>query len=573
MSSSPAQCAPAALHRVPTSPLSGQRTGTSGLRKKTRDFMAPHYLPNWVQALFNALELDPARSLRGYTLVLGGDGRYFNEEAAQVILKMAAANGVRRVVIGQGGLLATPAVSNLIRRIAAAGGIIMTASHNPGGPDNDWGIKYNTSNGAPAPESLTDVIYERTLDISEYLIADIPDVDLSVVAEHHFGDSFSVEVIDSTAAYLDMCREVFDFDLIRGFVTRRDFTMVADAMHGVASVYMRDILMGEFGLPASCLLHAESRADFGGLHPDPNLTYAKELVDLMLCEDGPVFGIAADGDADRNMILGRNCFVCPSDSVAIIAEHAPKCIPAFDGGLPGVARSMPTSSALDRVAKAANIPVYEVPTGWKFFCNLMDDGRISICGEESFGTGCNVTREKDFGFAMLSWLSILASHNKDVPLGGQLVQVADIVRSHFARFGRSYYVRYDFEECDAANANSMMSALDEFSKDTSSIVGAKFGQYTVEDVVQFRYQDPVDGSVAEKQGIIIHFEGGSRVIFRLSGTGSVGATIRMYLEKYEGPDGLLEENPQEYTRELADSALELSKLREFTGREEPSVIT
>ncbi|KAJ8447686.1 hypothetical protein Cgig2_031740 [Carnegiea gigantea] len=558
------------VNRVETKPYDGQKPGTSGLRKKVKVFIQPHYLQNFVQATFNALSAD---KIKGKTLVVSGDGRYFSKEAIQIIIKMSAANGVKCVWVGQNGLLSTPAVSAVIReRVGkdgskASGAFILTASHNPGGPNEDFGIKYNMENGGPAPEGVTDKIYENTTTIKDYLIAeDLPDVDISKIGVSSFSGPdgpFEVEVFDSTETYVKL--------------------MNYDALHGVAGVYAKRIFLEELGASESSLLNCTPKEDFGGGHPDPNLTYAKELVQRMGLGksntegEPPEFGAAADGDADRNMILGKRFFVTPSDSVAIIAANAVGAIPYFSGGLKGVARSMPTSAALDVVAQHLNLKFFEVPTGWKFFGNLMDAGLCSICGEESFGTGSDHVREKDGIWAVLAWLAILAHKNKDNLSGEKLVSVEDIVRQHWATYGRHYYTRYDYENVDAGGAKELMaylvnlqSKLDEVNK---IVKGVRSDVSNVIRADEFEYKDPVDSSVSKHQGIRYFFEDGSRLVFRLSGTGSEGATIRVYIEQYEKDPAKTGRDSQEALKPLVDVAIKLSKMQEFTGRSEPTVIT
>ncbi|CAM8957129.1 unnamed protein product [Rhodiola kirilowii] len=577
------------ITRVQTSPIEGQKPGTSGLRKKVKVFKQPHYLENFVQSTFNALT---ESKVRGATLVVSGDGRYYSEQAIQTIISMAAANGVRRVWVGQHGLLSTPAVSAVIReRVGhdgskSTGAFILTASHNPGGPTEDFGIKYNMENGGPAPESITDKIFENTKSIKEYLIAeDIPNVDISVIGitslEGPEG-SFEVDVFDNADDYVKLMKSIFDFESIQKLLTSPNFSFCYDALHGVAGAYVARILQNKLGAKESSLLNCTPKEDFGGGHPDPNLTYAKELVARMglgsnAAKDPPEFGAAADGDADRNMVLGKRFFVTPSDSVAIIAANAVESIPYFSSGLKGVARSMPTSAALDVVAKSLNLKFFEVPTGWKFFGNLMDAGMCSVCGEESFGTGSDHIREKDGIWAVLAWLSILASKNKENLGGGKLVTVEDIVRQHWATYGRHYYTRYDYENVDAGAAKELMaylvklqSNLDEVNKivkETSSDVS------NVANADEFEYTDPVDGSVSKHQGIRYLFEDGSRLVFRLSGTGSEGATIRLYIEQYEKDSSKTGRDSQDALGPLVKVALGLSKMEEFTGRSAPTVIT
>ncbi|XP_021727267.1 phosphoglucomutase, cytoplasmic [Chenopodium quinoa] len=578
------------VSRISTKPYDGQKPGTSGLRKKVKVFAQPHYLENFVQSTFNALT---AEKIKGKTLVVSGDGRYYSEEAIQIIIKMSAANGVKRVWVGQNTLLSTPAVSAVIReRVGkdgskASGAFILTASHNPGGPTEDFGIKYNMENGGPAPEGVTDKIYENTTTIKEYLTAeDLPDVDISKIGTTSFSGpdgEFEVEVFDSTDTYVKLMKSIFDFEAIKKLLACPKFTFCYDALHGVAGVYAKRIFVEELDANESSLLNCTPKKDFGGGHPDPNLTYAKELVQRMglgkTNTEGelPEFGAAADGDADRNMILGKRFFVTPSDSVAIIAANAVEAIPYFSGGLKGVARSMPTSAALDVVAKALSLKFFEVPTGWKFFGNLMDAGLCSVCGEESFGTGSDHVREKDGIWAVLAWLSILALKNKDKLNGENLVTVEDIVRQHWATYGRHYYTRYDYENVDAGGAKELMAHLVNLQSDLSEVnkivKGVNSTVANVKDADEFEYTDPVDGSVSKHQGIRYLFEDGSRLVFRLSGTGSEGATVRVYIEQYVNDSSKISRDSQEALKPLVDVALKLSKMQEFTGRSEPTVIT
>lgn len=577
------------ISRVETTPFDGQKPGTSGLRKKVKVFVQPHYLENFVQATFNALS---AEKVRGATLVVSGDGRYYSKDAIQIITKMAAASGVRRIWIGQNGLLSTPAVSAVIRERTgvdgsrASGAFILTASHNPGGPHEDFGIKYNMENGGPAPEAITDKIYENTKTIKEYFIADLPDVDISTIGVTSFGGpegQFDVEVFDSASDYVKLMKSIFDFESIRKLLTSPKFTFCYDALHGVAGAYAKRIFVEELGAQESSLLNCTPKEDFGGGHPDPNLTYAKELVARMglgkseTQDEPPEFGAAADGDADRNMILGKRFFVTPSDSVAIIAANAVDAIPYFSAGLKGVARSMPTSAALDVVAKHLNLKFFEVPTGWKFFGNLMDAGLCSICGEESFGTGSDHIREKDGIWAVLAWLSILAHKNKENLGGEKLVTVEEIVRQHWATYGRHYYTRYDYENVDAGAAKELMAYLVKLQSslpEVNEIVkSARPDVSKVVDADEFEYKDPVDGSISKHQGIRYLFEDGSRLVFRLSGTGSEGATIRLYIEQYEKDPSKTGRDSQDALAPLVEVALKLSKMLEFTGRSAPTVIT
>lgn len=577
------------ISKVETTPFDGQKPGTSGLRKKVKVFVQPHYLENFVQATFNALS---AEKVRGATLVVSGDGRYYSKDAIQIITKMAAANGVRRIWIGQNGLLSTPAVSAVIRERTgvdgsrASGAFILTASHNPGGPHEDFGIKYNMENGGPAPEAITDKIYENTKTIKEYFIADLPDVDISTIGVTSFGGpegQFDVEVFDSASDYVKLMKSIFDFESIKKLLTSPKFTFCYDALHGVAGAYAKRIFVEELGAQESSLLNCTPKEDFGGGHPDPNLTYAKELVARMglgkseTQDEPPEFGAAADGDADRNMILGKRFFVTPSDSVAIIAANAVDAIPYFSAGLKGVARSMPTSAALDVVAKHLNLKFFEVPTGWKFFGNLMDAGLCSICGEESFGTGSDHIREKDGIWAVLAWLSILAHKNKENLGGEKLVTVEEIVRQHWATYGRHYYTRYDYENVDAGAAKELMAYLVKLQSslpEVNEIVKSACPDVSkVVDADEFEYKDPVDGSVSKHQGIRYLFDDGSRLVFRLSGTGSEGATIRLYIEQYEKDPSKTGRDSQEALAPLVEVALKLSKMQEFTGRSAPTVIT
>ncbi|CAN0877089.1 Phosphoglucomutase, cytoplasmic [Linum grandiflorum] len=574
---------------VQSSPIDGQKPGTSGLRKKVKVFMQQHYLENFVQSTFNALT---AEKVRGATLVVSGDGRYYSKEAIQVIIKMAAANGVRRVWVGQNGLLSTPAVSAVIRERVGAdgskatGAFILTASHNPGGPDEDFGIKYNMENGGPAPEGITDKIYENTKTIKEYLTSDVPDVDISTIAVANFTGpegQFDVDVFDSASDYVKLMKSIFDFESMKKLVTSPNFSFCYDALHGVGGAYAKSIFVEELGAKESSLLNCVPKEDFGGGHPDPNLTYAKELVARMglgkssTDVEPPEFGAAADGDADRNMILGKRFFVTPSDSVAIIAANAVESIPYFSSGLKGVARSMPTSAALDVVAKSLNLKFFEVPTGWKFFGNLMDAGLCSVCGEESFGTGSDHIREKDGIWAVLAWLSILAYKNKDNLSGGKLVTVEDIVRKHWATYGRHYYTRYDYENVDAGAAKELMANLVNLQSNLAGVneivKGIRSDVSKVVNADEFEYKDPVDGSISAHQGVRYLFEDGSRLVFRLSGTGSVGATIRLYIEQYEKDPSKIGRESQDALSPLVEVALKLSKMQEYTGRSAPTVIT
>ncbi|KAI8804229.1 hypothetical protein BJ742DRAFT_825415 [Cladochytrium replicatum] len=548
---------------IPTNPFEGQKPGTSGLRKRVKVFQQPHYTENFVQCILSSI---PGGS-SGATLVVGGDGRYFSKDAIKIIIELAAGNGVTKVIIGKDGILSTPAASNLIRKRGATGGILLTASHNPGGPENDFGIKYNISNGGPAPEGITDAIFAESLKISLYSVASLPAIDVSEIGTQTFGDgTFVVEVVDSVDDYVTLMKEIYDFESIKGFFkARKDFTVLFDSMHGVTGPYAKRILVDELGLPKTSVMNFVPLEDFGGGHPDPNLTYAHELVERVE-KEGVSFGAASDGDGDRNMIIGKGCFVNPSDSVAVIAANAFD-IPYFKHtGLKGLARSMPTSASIDRVAKKLGVSVYEVPTGWKFFGNLMDAGKLSICGEESFGTGSDHIREKDGIWAVLAWLSILAVKNQTNPS----VSLNSILADHYKEYGRNYFSRYDFEEVSSEGANEMMKHLRSYMSD-SNFHGAAFQQYTVALMDDFEYTDSIDHSVSSNQGLRIIFTDGSRIIFRLSGTGSQGATIRLYVEKYDAVETGLE--TQKAIADLISLAYTLSGLPAYTGRTEPTVIT
>ena len=549
------------IRMVATTPFTDQKPGTSGLRKRVQVFRQPHYLENFVQSIFDTIAAPPDS-----VLVLGGDGRYYNREAIQIILKMAAANGFGRVLVGRGGILSTPAASCVIRKCRTYGGIILSASHNPGGPDGDFGIKYNTANGGPAPEKVTEAIYAASRQIAQYRIAAAPDVDLDALGDSSLGDMM-VSVIDPVSDYAELMESLFDFASIRALLAG-GFRIKFDAMHAVTGPYAREIFVNRLGAPAYSLINAEPLEDFGGGHPDPNLTYAHELVEALYGGDAPDFGAASDGDGDRNMILGRHFFVTPSDSLAILAANAHR-VPGYQQGLAGIARSMPTSAAADRVAATLGIPCYETPTGWKFFGNLMDAGKVTLCGEESFGTGSNHIREKDGLWAVLFWLNILAAR-------GQSVEA--IVREHWARFGRNVYSRHDYEGIPTDAANGVMRLLHERFAELQACTeqgrgGAQFGHLQVRLCDDFSYTDPVDGSVSTGQGIRILFVDGSRIVFRLSGTGTEGATLRLYLESYEPDVSKHHLDAQQALATLISIALEISELRQRTGRERPTVIT
>jgi phosphoglucomutase len=556
------------INTVATEAFKDQKPGTSGLRKKVAVFKAGHYLHNFVQATYNSL---PADKLKGSTLVVGGDGRYWNKEALQIIIKISAGNGIGKLLIGQDGILSTPAVSAIIRARHAYGALILTASHNPGGPENDFGIKYNISNGGPAPEAITNAIYDHTLKIKEFKTADLPDIDLSKLGKHTW-QGFEVEVIDSVDDYLHLMQSVFDFAALKKLIARPDFKFVYDSMSGVTGVYTRRIFADVLGASADSLMNAYPAEDFNGHHPDPNLTYAHELVERVYKGDYEL-GAASDGDGDRNMILGRAFFVNPSDSVAVIAANA-SAIPYFRSGLKGLARSMPTSAALDRVAKDLGVEFFEVPTGWKFFGNLMDAGKLSICGEESFGTGSDHIREKDGIWAVLSWLSILASRNPDS--SKPFVGVAQVVREHWAKYGRNFFSRYDYEEVSSKDGDEVMRILGEHVS-SGSLVGktltddASGTSYVVAATDNFEYTDPIDKSVSKNQGLRILFKDGSRIIYRLSGTGSSGATIRVYFDAYDNKN--VDRETADALRPLISIGLKLGKIVETTKRESPTVIT
>lgn len=541
------------IESIATQPFQDQKPGTSGLRKKVKVFQQAHYLENFVQSIFNAIDI-PSDA----TLTLGGDGRFYNTEAIQTIIKMAAANGFAKVLVGQHGILSTPAASNIIRQYKTLGGVILSASHNPGGPDEDFGIKYNTANGGPAPEKITNSIYEGSKAITSYQISTLPEVDLAKIGSTQY-DGFTVEVIDSVKDYADLMEELFDFDAIKALLAS-GFQLKFDAMHAVTGPYAKEVLTNRLGASADSLMNCEVSETFGGGHPDPNLTYAHELVDVVYGDDAPDFGAASDGDGDRNMILGQRFFVTPSDSLAIIAANAP-LIPAYSTGIAGVARSMPTSGAVDRVAEKLGIDCYETPTGWKFFGNLMDAGKVTLCGEESFGTGSNHVREKDGLWAVLCWLNIVAAKKQSVEM---------IVKSHWAAYGRNVYSRHDYEGVPTEQANDVMSHL---RAQFTSLIGQTIGNYQVDTCDDFSYVDPVDGSESHQQGIRILFTDGSRIVFRLSGTGTQGATIRIYLEAYEPDESKHHLDAQEALEEMINIAMQLSDLKEKTGRDKPTVIT
>jgi phosphoglucomutase len=542
------------LKTVATRPVEGQLPGTSGLRKKVTVFQQPGYLENFVQSLFDVLP-----GLAGSTLVLGGDGRYHNDVAIQTILRLAAANGVGRVLVGRGGILSTPAVSDLIRRQGAFGGIVLSASHNPGGPDGDFGIKYNIANGGPAPEKLTEAIHQRTLAIDRWLKLDSPDIDLQREGQTLLG-AMRIEVVDPVASYAALMQRLFDFERIRALLTRGDFAICFDAMHAVTGPYAHAILEGQLGAPAGSVINGVPLPDFGGGHPDPNPTYADQLIGRMFAAGAPDFGAASDGDGDRNMIVGRRFIVTPSDSLAVLAANA-TLVPGYASGLKGVARSMPTSAAVDRVAKALGIPCHETPTGWKFFGNLLDAGLCTLCGEESAGTGSDHVREKDGLWAVLFWLNILAVR------GGS---VESIVREHWQRFGRNVYSRHDYEGVDAEVARQIVEDL---RKSLPALPGRELAGLKIARADDFGYTDPVDGSVSRGQGLRVFFADGSRFVLRASGTGTEGATLRLYLERFESDAARHAIETQAALQPLIDAAEALTGLRARSGRDRPTVIT
>ena len=542
-----------AIQIINTAPIAGQRPGTSGLRKKVAVFSAAQYLENFVQSVFDTLG-----DCHGQTLVLGGDGRFYNRAAIQTVLRMAAAHGYARVLLGQGGILSTPAVSCVIRKHGASGGIILSASHNPGGPDGDFGIKYNIANGGPAPEKVTEAMFARTQTITEYRISDAADIDLDALGLARI-EQMTVEVIDSVADYGALMQQLFDFDAIRSLFAG-GLRICFDGMHAVSGPYATAILEGMLGAPKGSVINGVPLEDFGGGHPDPNPVNAQELIAIMAAEDAPDFGAASDGDGDRNMIVGRRFDVTPSDSLAILAANA-TVAPGYREGLSGIARSMPTSGAADRVASALGIPCHETPTGWKFFGTLLDADMATLCGEESYGTGSNHVREKDGLWAVLFWLNLLAQKQQSVE---------DIVRAHWATYGRNYYSRHDYEDIDSAGAQQLMEAV---RGQLAALPGQVFDGYTVALADDFSYTDPVDGSVAKQQGIRIIMTDGARIVLRLSGTGTEGATLRLYLERYEADPAQHDVPTQQALAGLIAVAQQLAQIRERTGRDAPTVTT
>lgn len=535
------------------SPFPDQKPGTSGLRKKVPVFQKPGYTEAFIQSVFDSLS-----GFEGATLVIGGDGRYYNREVIQTAIRMAAGNGFGRVLVGRGGILSTPAASHLIRKNAAFGGLILSASHNPGGPTEDFGIKYNVANGGPAPEKITDAIFARSQVIDRYLIAEFEDVDLDRVGTKEAG-GMTIEVVDPVADYADLMETLFDFDAIRTHIGG-GFRVTFDAMHAVTGPYALEILVRRLGADPDLVINAEPLEDFGGHHPDPNLVHAKALYDTMMGPDAPDFGAASDGDGDRNLIIGKGVFVTPSDSLAMLAANA-HLAPGYRDGLKGIARSMPTSGAADRVAEKLGVEMHETPTGWKFFGNLLDAGRCTICGEESAGTGSDHVREKDGLWAVLLWLNILAARRQSV---------LEIVEDHWVEYGRTYYSRHDYEAVDTDRANRLMGAL---QQNLDQLAGTEAGGLTVERADSFTYHDPIDGSVSRNQGIRIFFDGGSRLVFRLSGTGTSGATLRVYMERHEQDPAHHGQEAQDALAPVIRAADALAGIREWTGRDAPTVIT
>ncbi|RWL82766.1 MAG: alpha-D-glucose phosphate-specific phosphoglucomutase [Mesorhizobium sp.] len=541
------------IKTVPTKPYTDQKPGTSGLRKKVPVFQQEHYAENFIQSIFDALE-----GFEGKTLVIGGDGRFYNREVIQKAIAIAAGNGFGKVMVGQGGILSTPAASNIIRKYKTFGGIILSASHNPGGPHEDFGIKYNAGNGGPAPEKITDAIFARSKEIKNFKIADIGEIDIDTIGTVKAGD-MTVEIIDPVKDYAELMESLFDFEALRKLF-KSGFRMRFDAMHAVTGPYAKEILERRLGAPDGTCRNFKPLPDFGGHHPDPNLVHAKHLYDEMMGPDAPDFGAASDGDGDRNLIIGKGIFVTPSDSVAMLAANA-RLAPGYKDGLKGIARSMPTSGAADRVAEKLGIGIYETPTGWKFFGNLLDAGMATICGEESAGTGSNHVREKDGLWAVLLWLNILAARGESCK---------DIVTEHWETYGRNYYSRHDYEEVESDRANAL---VDELRAKLGSLPGTTVRGLKIAKADDFAYHDPVDGSVSKNQGIRILFEGGSRVVLRLSGTGTSGATLRVYIERYEPDKARHDLDTQEALADLIAAADDIAGIKSHTGRNKPSVIT
>jgi phosphoglucomutase len=547
------------IHTIATAPIAGMKPGTSGLRKKVAEFASPHYLANFVQSVFDAVK--PPQGFSNCILVVGGDGRYYNLPATQLVIKMAAANGFARVMVGQGGILSTPAASCVIRKHAAFGGLILSASHNEGGVHGDFGIKFNAANGGPAPERITDAIYARTLTLSEYFVSDAADIDLDRIGTQQL-EGMTVEVFDPVADYLELMRSLFDFDALRALFSS-GFRLAFDAMHAVTGPYAHAIFERELGAPPGTVRNGTPLPDFGGHHPDPNLVHAKALHDVMMSPNAPDIGAASDGDGDRNLIIGRGIFIAPSDSLAILAANA-HLAPAYRAGIAGIARSMPTSGAADRVAQALGVPCYETPTGWKYFGNLLDAGRVTLCGEESAGTGSSHVREKDGIWAVLLWLNILAVRKQSVQ---------DIARAHWAAYGRNYHTRHDYEGIASTGAKQLM---DELSEKLGLLTGSVLAGRIVKLADDFSYTDPIDASVSAHQGLRIIFDDGSRIVYRLSGTGTSGSTLRVYIERYQSNDGkpaLLAQDTQQALAELITIAEQTARIRHHTGRAAPDVIT
>ncbi len=538
---------------VATTPFQDQQPGTSGLRKKVPVFQQPNYAENFIQSVFDVLE-----GFKGKTLVVGGDGRFYNREVIQKVMKCAAANGFGRIMVGQGGILSPPAASNMIRKYKAFGGLILSASHNPGGPNEDFGIKYNIGNGGPAPEKITEAIFARSKVIDQYKIAEVADIDIDTIGTAKIGET-EIVIFDPVTDYAELMESLFDFDAIRAMI-KGGFGIKFDAMHAVTGPYAKEIFERRLDAPEGSVMNFMPLPDFGGHHPDPNLVYAKELYDLLMSDNAPDFGAASDGDGDRNLIIGRGVFVTPSDSLAMLAANA-HLAPGYKDGIKGIARSMPTSAAADRVAEKLGIGMYETPTGWKFFGNLLDHGKVTICGEESSGTGSDHVREKDGLWAVLLWLNILAVRKESVKA---------IVAEHWARFGRNYYTRHDYEAVDSDIAKKLVSDL---RGKLASLAGASVNGLKIEKTDDFAYRDPIDHSVSEHQGIRIYFEGGSRVVLRLSGTGTSGATIRIYIERYEADQAKHNLDTQETLATLIDAAEQITEVKKRSGRTEPSVVT
>lgn len=538
---------------ISTNPYTDQKPGTSGLRKKVPVFQQENYAENFIQSIFDSLE-----GFEGKSLVIGGDGRFYNRDVIQIAIKMAAANGFGRIIIGQGGILSTPAASHVIRKYKAFGGIILSASHNPGGPKEDFGIKYNIGNGGPAPERITDAIFARSLEIDTYKIAEHSDVDLDEIGESKLGDMV-IQIIDPVTDYADLMEELFDFTAIKQMFDH-GFRFAFDAMSAVTGPYAIEIFENRLSAGENCVMNGKPLPDFGGHHPDPNLVHAKALHDMMMSYDAPDFGAASDGDGDRNLIIGKHIYVTPSDSLAILAANAHHA-PAYKNGIAGIARSMPTSLASDRVAEKLGIPLFETPTGWKFFGNLLDEGKVTICGEESAGTGSDHVREKDGLWAVLLWLNILASRH---------LSAKEIVEDHWKTFGRTYYSRHDYEGLDTDIANTLMSDL---RGSLDNLAGTTAGLHKIEKADDFSYLDPVDGSTSQNQGIRIFFEGGARLVLRLSGTGTTGATLRVYMEYFEADANNHGLDPQDALKDVIEAAGIITELKKRTGRDTPTVIT